>query len=862
MRLASLAVIVLLALLRDAQARSDSVLATWNELEIAIAEIQAETSTPSLEQLEPIRALLDRLAHDAPAIQTWTTAHAETYAIATTDLAGAQIQAGIANEVRLRTLHRGRAVTAVSGVDPARSLSYVRCVSILSIYVGEIASSEGRFDQAIEAFGRSVADSDAAGEPSCLPRARTGLAEALRLQGRFDAAEAQLDALVALLDELVANETQPIHPAHARWHADAHALQRASRVMLYADMGMPDQAARWLARLPEDSAPHDADAEWAELNLATVVALAGERCGRVVQLIDDAEVARASPTWRGTLLARRGVALTELAQRDPELVDRARADLDEALRLAPSFSLRRLAEVTLLDLAAIRGDWTDVGRRLAKLRGRNADPPFNVDERALLAALAVRLARETHAPETERAAALAELRAAHDDQLTAWNSARPRAGGVGFLNYSGRRSVLGELVGELVASAEATKHDEAASASESTKLGEDVLEPVFRGEAVGTLARSLTAPIATLAEIRTEVLRDDVGWIAFVPATRTTHVFAVDRDEIVHCEIAWRYLSEPLRNDLGAAVAHVFPRTDRAAVAAHRAKVEGAAARWAKQLLPEPIQAALRRWSGCYVTGLELLGNPPIEILPLDGRPLGIARGVARLPSMSVALALARRARVSRAADRPELRLFAAPELDATTRAEAGDPPPIGLDDAQIRTLTEPFGTDAVETYVGPDATLSALRASARRPPRILHILAHAVERLDREDFATLVLAGHDGESGLASPADAHPWLASDLLILSACAAAQGRTRIGDDGVGQFVGAGLRAGARSVLAADQRIELEATVEFGRLVHRALAAGACPAEAVRRAREHMDSSEAFALPSCWALIAVHGLGFDA
>ncbi|MBK6941666.1 MAG: CHAT domain-containing protein [Planctomycetes bacterium] len=843
------AVIVLLALLRDARARSDSVLATWNELEIAITELQAETSAPSLEQLAPIRVLLDRLEHDAPAIQTWTTVHAETYAVATTDVAGAELEYGIETGARLRALHRGRAVAAVAGVDPTRSLTYVRCASILSIYVGEIAASSGHFDQAIEALGRSVTDSNAAGEPSCIPRARSGLAEALRIQGRFDEAEAQLEALLLLLDELVAMETEPFHPGRARWYRDAHAMQSAGRVMLYADMGMPDQAARWLARHRRELVPSVAQTEPAEVDLAAVVALAGERCQNVVEMIDDDVLARALPSQRGSLLARRGVALTELALRDPGLVDRARADLEEALSLAPSFSMRRLAEITFLELAAICRDWTDVGHRLAALRGRTDDPAFNVDERALLAALAARLARETGATDSARAAALAELRAAYCAQLAAWSSARLRPGGVGFLNYSGRRSVLGELVGELIATAK------------PNELGDVELEPVFRGEAVGTLARSLDAPIATLAEIRAEVLRDDVGWIAFVPAARTTHVFAVDRDEVVHCEIDWRYLSEPLRKELGAKVARVFPRTDRTAVETHRAEVDRAAAQWAKQLLPEPIQSALRRWSGCYVTGLELLGNPPIEVLPLDGRPLGIARGVARLPSMSVALALARRPRRSRAADLPELRLFAAPKLDANTREQAGDPPRIALDDAQVRALTEPFGAGAVETFVGADASLSALRTSARRPPRILHILAHAVERLEREDFATLVLTGDDGEAGLASPADVHQWLASDVLILSACATAQGRTRIGDDGAGQFVGAGLRAGAHCVLAADQRIELEATVEFGRLVHRALAAGACPAEAVRRAREQMDSSAAFGLPACWALIAVHGLGFE-
>lgn len=861
MRLASLVALVSLALPREAGARSDTVLETWNELEIALTELRAQTVVPSLDQLAPISGLLDRLAHDAPVIQTWSTSQVETYAEAAAEFAGAQLDAGIPNVLRSRTLRRARAIAANVGVDRSRSRAYVRCVPILSVYAGEIASSEGRFDEAIVAFRRSIADSIRSEDPLSLPRSRAGLVEALRLEGRFDEAEEQLERLGGMLDTILAGEPEPIAAGTLAWYADARSRERSSRILLYADMGLPDQAARWLARPVERESPSGSDVELEELDLAAVVALAGERCRRVVDMISDDALARASPTRRGALLARRGVALAELALRDPDLVDAAQADLDGALALAPSFSLRRLAEITLLDLAAIRGDWADLARRIEQLRGRVEDPAFNVDERAAIAAHVARLARETAAPESDRVAALAELRIAYDAQLAAWRTSRTRPGGVGFLNYSGRRSVLGELVGELVAAAQATERKNAVSAPEPTPLGEDVFEPVFRGEAVGTLARELEAPIATLAEVRAEVLLDDVGWIAFVPGARTLHVFAIDRDDVVHREIAWRYLSEPLRNDLGALVARVLPRADRAAVDAHRAEVRQAAEAWAAQLLPDPIRSVLRRWRGCYVTGLELLGNPPIEVLPIDGRPLGVARAVVRMPSMSVALALTRRPRRSAQENPTELRLFAAPTLDAKTRERAGDPPPIVLADASVRALTEPFGARAVETFLGPDATLAALRTSARRPPRILHILAHAVERLDREDFATLVLGGDDEGIGLVSPADCDEWLASDLLILSACATAQGRTRIGDDGAGQFVGAGFRAGARCVLAADQRIELEATVEFGRLVHRELAAGACPADAVRRAREHMDSSEAFALPSCWALIAVHGLGFD-
>lgn len=829
--------------------RSPSSLPRWNELDAALAELNASETYPTVDEILPLGAMLDRLVHDFPDVHRWPNATAESFVIASCRVSEALGEAGSPTDDRLRVVTRGRAVAAASGISADRLLEYGRSAIALSTHAGEIALNEGRLDEGHRAFARSIRDMNRCNDLLLLPRVRVGLAETRRLQGRFADAETQLDHLEEWLDGVASENPEPGRPTFVQWFASAETLLRGARIVLYADMGLPDQAARWLAKKPDAGDATAPDDEYAEIDLRAVVALAGERCQRVVGLIDDELLARTPVHWRGILRTRRGVALAELALRDPSLVDAARRDLEDASIDAPSFGLRKLAEVTLLDLAVVRADWDDVRARLAALR-RDADAPApHVDEQALLAVHAMRLARATGATDDERKEALARLQEAYGAQLAAWKSARTRSGGVGFLNYSSRRSVVGELIRETIAG------------SASPALDETVLEPLFRGEAVGTLARQLDAPAATLDAIRSEILRDDFGWIAFVPAWQSTHVFAVDRDEIVHAEIAWCYLSEPLRNDLGDRVALVIPRGDAAAVAKHRAAVEREASTWSERLIPPNIRRKLSRWSGCYVTGLELLGNPPIEVLPLDGRPLGVAKAIARVPSMTVALALARRPKIASGADSPALRLIAAPELDDKTKELAGRLPALSLGDASKRALLEPFDGSLVEQHFGANATLDALRDGASRPPRILHVLAHAIERLDREDFATLVLAGTDDERGFVSPTDGNSWLRANVLILSACAAARGPSRIGDDGAAQFVGAGFRAGARCVLAADERIELEATIEFGRLVHRELARGTDAAEAVRRAREQMWSSDDFDLPSCWATIAVHGLAFD-
>lgn len=844
-------VAIALVSIAPAFGQTPSTVATWNELQSELHDLAARQSYADLDTLAPVETLLERVIHTAPALQTWPNEVTETFVRASAQLVTTQIYESADPRWIERGLTRGLAAIAVARVDPARSMEYARAAQALLLAAGERSLNEGRYEHARAFCRRALQLLEDSNDAFYLPQLRASSAEAARMLGHFDEAETHLDLLSAYLDDHAADIAADIAeaPALDAWLPDSRDVLRQAYVVLYADMGLADQANRWLLRGRGATAPSNPDREFVELDLSAIASLAGERCRRVVRNLSDDVLRRASPTARGLLLARRGVALAELALHDAEFMDAAHADLREAARLAPSDGLRRLTAITLLDLAALRGDWDEVRRGLASL-GQTVDGRLpHVDERALLAVHAMRLARATGASAAEREVALRGLRDANDAALAAWGSSRIRPGGVGFLNYSGRRSALGELVGELVARAE------------NAPLDAEVLEPVFRAEAVGTLARALHATPATLASIRTEVLRPGVGWIAFVPAWQTTHVFAVDHDEIVHAEIPWRYLSEPLRDDFGNEVAMVLPRTDAAAVAAQVECVRNAAQRWTALLLPDVIRDKLRQWNGCYVTGLELLGHPPFNALLLDDRPLGVARAIARIPSMTVALAIARRARLGSGPGTASLRVIAAPTLDPTTAELAGPLSPLTLTPDTFRHWIGPFAASDVDAYVGPNATLRVLRDGAARPPRILHVLAHAMERLDREDFSTLVLAGERDAPGFVSPADGDSWLRADIVILSSCAAARGRVRIGDDGAGQFVGASFRAGARCVIAADQRIELDATLEFGRLVHEGLAAGRCPAEAVRAARETMWSSSDFALPSCWALLAVHGLAFD-
>jgi CHAT domain-containing protein len=158
------------------------------------------------------------------------------------------------------------------------------------------------------------------------------------------------------------------------------------------------------------------------------------------------------------------------------------------------------------------------------------------------------------------------------------------------------------------------------------------------------------------------------------------------------------------------------------------------------------------------------------------------------------------------------------------------------------------------------DAAPASLVSAAAEGAAILHVVCHGVYDDSRERGALLALAPAPGDDGLVDceEVEVMPGTAR-LVILSACGAARGPRRVGDDALTHLGGAFLEAGARAVVVSARPVELRATTRLMVAFHRALARGAPTAAALRDARRELasdaDPLDAFHL----AQFEVLGLG---
>jgi hypothetical protein len=172
------------------------------------------------------------------------------------------------------------------------------------------------------------------------------------------------------------------------------------------------------------------------------------------------------------------------------------------------------------------------------------------------------------------------------------------------------------------------------------------------------------------------------------------------------------------------------------------------------------------------------------------------------------------------------------------------------------------------------EATEERLAAMSLEGVRVLVLFAHgATRRVDRtvedgtedsenliERPATLVLSPSDGHDGLLGPDEVEQIAWPGLVVLSACGAAVGPARYGDDGIQHLGGVFIRGGAKVVLLTRADLEVASTAALTaafleNLVQRSLA----PARALQEARRSVAATANWEHPFYHSMLQVVGDG---
>lgn len=687
---------------------------------------------------------------------------------------------------------------------------------------GHLADAEQRARMALEALGTRAPDQAVPLWLVC--------AQVARAEGRLDEALAAADEAEAAAGRLAPKDRR-------RPLARANVL--GVRVELFLALGLADLAAGASLEEVELARALGGAYRGRALRHRVAVLLAQSRHEALEQAVEQALAEPAlfpGPTERAGILLCRALSRAERARLEPGLGPVADAELAEVLAV-PGLPAADRASATLarVELAQRRGALAESAALLDAAAGLG-ELSEGLEGDAWLAALRHRQARLALDPQALRTSAAA-LERAWTRFLERWRSLAPRPGGLGFLKYGTRRFVIAEVVrAALVATG-----DEAGRRA--------ALERVLEAQALGTFARRAGYVPEPFEVLRASLTRDDRGCLLFLPGYDGVHVFAFDARGIAYAELAAPPALEALRRAWVELLLDPPPGATRTR-AALAEDPRGRAL--ADALLPAPVRARLAGWRAVTVVSPDLAGYLPFEFLPFEGGFLGDARAVSYLPSLPVGALLAGRTVPDDAAG-PAWALVAAPEL-----GEAFEP--LVLAPGALEDLTGGSAAERSWTALGPQATRDALRDPRVARARVLHLYTHGVVLPDRERYAALALApASEEDDGIVDCAwiEAHV-AAPPLVIVSACRAAAGPTRSGDDVPAHLGGAFLAAGARCVLVAPVPLAAETQQRLVAALGAGLRAGATVDEALRQARAALARDPSSADPRL-ALVHAVGLG---
>lgn len=711
--------------------------------------------------------------------------------------------------------------------------------------VADACLSAGRARQAVVAAGFGL---------EALPRVPTVEPnlwhvrfEAARLLGDWSLTDASLAGLEASLAPRAGEAPLPTGLAHSY---RSRLLQ--ARAQGLHDLGLLDLSRRFVEQAIEEAeASGDANTLAAARLQAIDQAMLGSDPEMVRELaeagLDDERLGAFRPRFR---LALALVQLEELREAKAAGADvtalaaEARAAFEQAR--AGLSALERLKEALWrCDLETLLASFEPARAALLQARERAAELGHSlpVNEGVLLAMHAWRLARQDGSSAAELAAARSGLFAAYERLLEHWASAPRRPGGIGFLHLAWRTQVVSEVIeAELEAELEGEAEGGVARA----------FERLLEVQAMGTTARERGLARIELGDVGA-LLAPGRGMLVLLPAQERAHLFVLDSSGLTHEPVPAR------RSELRARAGRVT-----AALSNPAGKLEAEGLRALHALLIAPaVRQRMEAWSGAWVIGFDLLRDLPFGVLGgEDGRCYGERLALAMVPSVALAVDLARRPR------RPEGR--------ATGRARqelvlvvASDPPeerglpPFDFGKSERKRWLGATPPEAVTILAGARASLGGLRAA--RPElaraRVLHFVAHGISVPEREYRSALLLSGQ-------APADEQVLHAEDiaalefegLVVLSVCGSGRGPARTGDDRLVSLGGAFLEAGARCVVLARFPVEFEATLALMERFHAALAAGQPPAEALRQARAGLGAEDSLAAFH-GAAFEVLGLGFE-
>ena len=634
---------------------------------------------------------------------------------------------------------------------------------------------------------------------------RNLLASALRALGRWDESTRALDEMAVRLRE----ERELDHDDRTRLELDrVESGLYSARAQIAQELGTPDLALQLISRAEElarRTAVADTVAE-ALLRRADLWLLT-DRFAEVERSMTDSlgdSAAGFTALQRAQFTLYRGAARTELD--DEKAVD----DLRAALASALSARDRRRAHTYLIDSLLRLGDLESAGQVAAELRDSYAGQA--IDARA--AAQLARVAIATGADAAELRPHMARLEAAYDSFLDAVSRVPPRPGGVGFLHSSHRRQVVSELIRV------------ARIVDPSQRGTERALEYLLRAQALGSLARKLEGGAAGVAEVRAAALAEGHGALIYLVSRDVTHLFALDREQVIHREIGRRMTG--MRRDLsplrGALIRQPDPERAQPASTALRA----AATRAAELLLPPAVRARLATWSAVTVVGSEMLLEIPFECLAVGDSMLGLRHAVVTTPSLPLMVAMARQPRARVEPDRLAVHLFAT--LESPARADG-----MLFGEAHGRRLTRAFSESATAMTTGADFTRSALLDADFSGVQVLHLLAHGSYDHTRERGSCLLATPALDDDGMVHCEDIDELGFRGLVVLTACDTARGPTRVGEDVAAHLGGAFLWGGAQAVVVSSSALHYETSMELAEAFYDRLARGASPAEALRAAR---------------------------
>lgn len=687
---------------------------------------------------------------------------------------------------------------------------------------GRPAAAEPLFLQAAEGFRR-------AGSPVAL-LARYFAANTRYDQGRIEEARAELDSLRAA--------APPEYPAHRAQLAWQLGLVRAS-------MGAWGEA---MDRLEESISTFE---RLGEMKYATSVR---EILAEVYDRIGNSRAA-----WRDRL-----VVLQELGRSDhPKLL----VTLDAAARGAALDQNWPVALSLLglqLEMAGRSGDHLLLAETLM-LRARiEAKLERHDSARADLLAAAGAISRLTDPAYRARAEA---------DRLTvdAYLAASPAdalplfARAIEFNRRNGRRMLLPDLHLQRGRALRAAG-DEAAAAAEFEEgireleaqrssiapgegrwgmfaaadelFDEAVALAVARGDARGaflysergrarTLLESLPAPSPAPATTRDAVILE----YASLPASLV--IFVVDGDAV-----------EVSRQDVPRAqLEREVEQLSRSAAAHDHAQFRQRAASLHARLIRPVVNALPENRPLVIVPDATLRGVPFAALLDAQGRYLVERHPISVAPSAAV---YARLAAVPRStAGQAGVLVIEGPG------AIAGDPGRLRASSREATAVAASYGRAARLGANDADDAAFAERAVAAD---VIHFAGHAVPDDDRHALVTAEGAQSDGRLNV-SEISMMRLPRTRVVVLAACGTASGEEREGEGNI-SVARAFLAAGVPSVVATLWPIEDEPAAEFFPGLHRHLARGLAPADALRLAQVESIRGRR-APPALWAAVQVIG-----